>query len=416
MNGKHIYLINIMMAFILMVIIGPLESVAVTITYENPGPNDSRVFVGFDNDASGNMTSDFIADPFAYSRNDTVYGPLPPAGQLPNFDAKAYASAELGTNLNAPLGSGIWSVFAPLNLTFFQAHGEALQASGFYSSSAYAHSGEIPSTTPTSWTVHVDPSGGEVAGQLADVVVTGDISGVLSVAGASSADAGWNVATTLYGTVINGSSTLAIPGTTSFSDSGTITFSLPLGNTFELLVDFNLLTSGNGAGADSKSEVTSALVQITATVPSVILVPPVISSVVAVQILPPKPILVGIAKSFKIYNPDNLKYTLETRVFTNEKIQKQDKLTEDILVPGTRDRHGKGRFYLILLSLVDEIGNEQKEVVFGAYVPRTNSRKDILKIQKRARIAQRRIAKALKKSDVYALDPARYRLYEYGWE
>ena len=70
-----------------------------------------------------------------------------------------YGAAELGTNLNAPLGSGVRSVFAPLNATFFQAHGETLAPTGFYSSHAYAHSGDTTSTIPTHWIIHVDPSG-----------------------------------------------------------------------------------------------------------------------------------------------------------------------------------------------------------------------------------------------------------------
>jgi hypothetical protein len=69
-------------------------------------PEGSRVFVGFANDASGNLTSDLVVHPSAASRNDTLYGPLPPPMTLPSFDAMVYGAAELGTNLNAPLGSG----------------------------------------------------------------------------------------------------------------------------------------------------------------------------------------------------------------------------------------------------------------------------------------------------------------------
>jgi hypothetical protein len=235
----------------------------ITITYVNPGPLDSRVFVGFDNDASGNLTSDFVSHSSAASRNDTVSGPLPPIGMLPSFDAMAYASAELGTNLNAPLGTGVRSVFAPLNPTFMQAHGETLAGSGSYSSHAFSHSGDTTSTTPMHWTVHVDPSGTEVAGTPADVTVTGTIAGQLTVAGTSIAAVAWNVATTA-GTVIANTLTQSVPGTTNFSDTDSLTFTLPLGSTFELLVDYDLTTSGSGAGADSTSEITSSLVQISA--------------------------------------------------------------------------------------------------------------------------------------------------------
>lgn len=247
--------------------LSPLAARAITITYVNPGPLDSRVFVGFANDASGYTTSDLVAAPAAASRNDTAHGPLPPIGQLPSFDAMVYGAAELGTNLNAPLGSGVRSVFAPLNLTYFQAHGQTLAGTGVYSSDTFAHSGNTTSTTPTHWIVHVDPSGSEVAGTPADVTITGSIAGNVTVAGASLADATWNVATTGYGTVMAGSASQAVPGSTPFSDGGTLTFSLPLGSTFDLLVDYHLSTSGSGAGANSTSEITASLVEISAAIP-----------------------------------------------------------------------------------------------------------------------------------------------------
>lgn len=254
---------------------------AVTITYVNVGTDDSRVFVGFFNDASGNQTSDLVSDPAAYSRNDTLFGPLPPPGQLANFDAMAYSGAELGTNLNAPLGTGVRSVFAPFNPTFFRAHGETLQATGTYSANAFAHSGNTTSTAPTVWIVHVDPSGAEVAGTPTDVTIDASMAGFVSVAGASVADAAWNVSTTSFGTVINGSSSQTVAGTTNFSDAGTLTFTIPLGSTFELMVDYDLSTSGSGAGADSTSEITASLVEVSAAVQ------PPIGPLVTVAVLEP---------------------------------------------------------------------------------------------------------------------------------
>lgn len=254
---------------------------AVTITYVNVGADDSRVFVGFFNDASGNQTSDLVSDPAAYSRNDTLFGPLPPPGQLANFDAMAYSGAELGTNLNAPLGTGVRSVFAPFNPSFFRAHGETLQATGTYSANAFAHSGDTTSIAPTRWIVHVDPSGTEVAGTPTDVTIDASIAGYVSVAGASVADAFWNVATTSFGTVMTGSANQGVAGTTNFSDSGTLTFTIPLGSTFELLVDYDLSTSGGGAGADSTSEITASLVEVSAAVQ------PPIGPVVVVDVLKP---------------------------------------------------------------------------------------------------------------------------------
>lgn len=254
---------------------------AVTITYVNSGPTDSRVFVGFFNDASGNLTSDLVADPAAYSRNDTLFGPLPPPGQPANFDAVVFSGAELGTNLNSPLGTGVRSVFAPFNPTFFRAHGETLAATGTYSANAFAHSGNTTSTTPTQWIVHVDPSGSEVAGTPTDVTIDASIAGYVSVAGTSVADAFWNVATTSFGTVMNGTANQSVAGTTNFSDAGTLTFTIPLGSTFELLVDYDLSTSGGGAGADSTSEITASLVEVSAVVQ-----PPILPAV-AVNVLEP---------------------------------------------------------------------------------------------------------------------------------
>ena len=254
---------------------------AITITYVNPGPADSRVWVGFANDASGNLTSDLVSAPAAASRNDTVYGPLPPIGMLPSFDAMDYGAAELGTNLNAPLGSGVRSIFAPLNPSFFQAHGETLAASGAYASHAFSYSGNASSSGPTPWIVHVDPSGVETAGTPALVTVTGTIAGHVTVAGAALADATWNVTTSSFGTVMVGSASQAVAGSTPISDSGTITFALPLGSTFDLLVDYDLTTSGSGAGADSTSEITSSLVQISA----VLAPPPMFRAVSGAKLL-----------------------------------------------------------------------------------------------------------------------------------
>lgn len=240
------------------------RAAAITITYANPGPADSRVYVGFANDASGNLTSDLVPDAAAASRNDTVYGPLPPIGQLPSFDALCYGAAELGTNLNAPLGTGVRSVFAPLNPTFLQAHGETLAGTGAYASQAFAYSGNAAASGATPWVIHVDPSGSETAGTPALVTVTGTISGSLTVAGAATANASWNVTSSAFGTVMAGSATQAVPGSAPISDAGTITFVLPLGSTFDLLVDYDLATSGSGASADSTSEIAASLVQISA--------------------------------------------------------------------------------------------------------------------------------------------------------
>lgn len=249
----------------------PLSASAITITYVNPGPADSRVYVGFANDSSGNTTTDLVSAANATSRSDTLYGPLPPLGELPSFDAMTYAAAELGTNLNAPLGTGVRSVYAPLNLSYFQAHGETLAGSGSYASHAYAFSGDTTATAPMPWTVHVDPSGGEVAGTPVDVTISGAISGQVVVAGAAVAAAAWSVTAPGIGTVMSGTASQSVPGSAPFTDAGSLTFSLPLGSTFQLLVDYDLSTSGSGSGANSTAEIVSSLVEISADFPPAML-------------------------------------------------------------------------------------------------------------------------------------------------
>ena len=114
----------------------------------NSGPADSRVYVGIDNNSSGYTTYDVISHGNVFSRSDTAYGPLPPAGQLPSLDAECYTSAELGTDLNALLGTGVRRVFSPLNPTFFRASGMTLQATGTYASHSFVYSGPTTATGP----------------------------------------------------------------------------------------------------------------------------------------------------------------------------------------------------------------------------------------------------------------------------
>ncbi len=250
---------------------------AITITYVNTGVTDSRVFVGFDNMAGSNTTSDFVSNPSAFSRNDTLFFP-----SVASSNTMAYSGAELGTNLNSTLGTGLRSVFAPFNPTFFRAHGE-INAGGVgpYSAHAFAHSGDTTSTTPTRWIVHVDPSGAETPGTLADVTVTGSISGYVEIlSGSAVADAFWNVATTSNGTVMTGSANQSVAGNTPFSDSGSITFQVPLGGTFELLVDYDLSTTGSGPSTDSTSEIAASLVQVSA-----VIAPPIFVAVNGAKLL-----------------------------------------------------------------------------------------------------------------------------------
>ena len=219
-------------------------------------------------------TYDVISHGNVFSRSDTAYGPLPPPGQLPNFDAECYASAELGTNLNAPLGTGIRSVFSPLNPTFFRASGMTLQTTGVYASHSFVYSGPTTATGPDVWVVHVDPSPGENIGDPAIVTIGASISGTLTVSGAASADATWNVTTTTHGGVIGGGATQTVPGVTPFSETGTLQFQVLLGDTFELAVDYDLNAAGSGAGTASESNVDASLVEVSAALGTLVAPPP----------------------------------------------------------------------------------------------------------------------------------------------
>ena len=399
-----------------MIVTLAIEANAVTITYVNTGPTDSRIFVGFDNNSSGYTTNDFISDPAAFSRADTAYGPLPPVGQLPAFDARTDARAELGTNLNNPIGTGIRSIFSPITTSFnVLAHGETYAGTGSYSSHSYVHSGDTTSTTPTHWIINVDPSGSEVAGTPTDVTVTGSISGLLSVAGASIADASWNVVTTSHGTIMSGSANQSSTGTSLISDTGTLIFTIPLGSTFELLLDYDFSTSGSGAGANSTSEISASLVEVSAQIQTPGPVPVLLSAVAPVIIWPPRPISVPLISSFAIDNPDDIGYQIFARVFTNKQIFQQEPLTEDILVPARRYPKGKGRFYLVLLSLVDENKNVDQLAVIGGLIPHDNSKRALRNIQIRAKHALNRVNRALKKTDIMTIDPRKVRLHEYGY-
>lgn len=244
----------------------PSRADAIIITYINSGADDGTVVVGFDNDSSGWTTSDLVQNGNAFSRADTAYGPLPPVGQLPSFDAQTDARSEFGTNLNCATCTGVRSAFGPFNPGLFsnEASGTALQATGVYTSHSYLYSAQAASTATAPWIIRIDPSPGETIGTPVTVTIDASLDGVLDVTGAASADAFWNVSTTSYGTVINGFVSQATPGTQPFADSGQLQFIIPLGSTFELLVEHDLNAAGSGAGASSRAAVDNSLVEISA--------------------------------------------------------------------------------------------------------------------------------------------------------
>ena len=67
---------------------------------------------------------------------------------------------------------------------------------------------------------------------------------------------------------MSGTASQAVPGSSNFTDSGSITFTIPLGSTFQLEADYDQNTSGSGAGANSTTEIDNFLVQIAATIPT----------------------------------------------------------------------------------------------------------------------------------------------------
>ena len=241
--------------------LGPAQ--AATLTYAVGGSSDGRVVVGFFNDASGHTTSDLLTDVAARSRNDTLWGPLPPVG-LPSYDAEAYSAVELGTNLNAAAGPSPRTVFSPFNPTFFRAAGQTLAATGSYSAHAFSHSGTAAASTATAWTIRIDPEAGENIGDAVTVTIDADIAGTLSVAGTSTADANWSVVSTAAGgAVIGSSASLTTAGTSAFGETGSLSFHTTIGSTLDLLVDYDMQADGSGAGASSEASVTRSTMPVT---------------------------------------------------------------------------------------------------------------------------------------------------------
>jgi hypothetical protein len=252
-------------------ILAASSSHAIVITYVNPGPADGMVHGGFTNIVQVSQpgfytTTDFLSHGTVISRFDTAIG----HGTFPTIESSATAQVEVATDLSNASGTGTRSIVSPItNASFLAARGETYQPgpNGNYSSNTFVHSGNASSaSTPTPWIVFVDPEPGEVAGTPVDVTIDASILGSLSVAGSSTADATWNVTTTTHGSVMASTQSLAAAGTSPISDSGTLTFTIPLGTTFELLVHYDLNTAGNGAGANSFSELTASLVEVSAVI------------------------------------------------------------------------------------------------------------------------------------------------------
>lgn len=389
---------------------------AATVHYVNPVPQESRVYVGFDNDSSGYQTTDLDSDGSAFARNDTAYGPLPPAGQLPSFDAKTYAATEFGTNLYSPTGTGVRSAFSPLNFGFAQAHGESLQATGAFSSNAYAYSGNASSPSPAPWIIHVMPEPGETLGAPTQVTINADIDGTLNVAGFGLADALWNVTTTTHGGVMTGSALQPATGGAPFSDTGTLVFTIPLGSSFELLAEWDLSIAGGGPGANVTSEIDFFIVEISAVV-----LPPIINPI---TVVPANPVIVSgpgtpgpytgwmnLSRSYSISNPDQRPYEVDIRVFSNERFRVLFDGPNGLWAPARQYRRGDGRFYIAIVTIDDGDSVESFAHIAGL-APRRRGSNSIERLMPLAQSALEEIRAALLTSTVDQLSPTDFGLHE----
>ena len=123
--------------------------------------------------------------------------------------------------------------------------------------SADVYSGDDSTTAPGTWTIHVDPTGTEVPGTPTLITLDASIVGDLEVVGTATADASWFVGTN-FGTVMSNSASQIVPGLTPFSDSGSLSFVIPLGSTFQLTLLYELDAAGTGI-SNSRAEVFSAI-------------------------------------------------------------------------------------------------------------------------------------------------------------
>lgn len=236
---------------------------AANITYTNPSPPPtSKAYTAVDVDASGEIGSNSLDGDMGAGAAATVVGPF-----LVNHTI-ASATANIGHDLFSTTSTSLNKfVAAPAAGDFF-AEGTSTDAAGFYSSHAYAHSGDTSSPTPgTAWTIWVNPTGAEIAGTPTLLTLDASIVGDLFVnSGAATADASWNI-TTNFGTIVSGSSSLNTVGTLPYSDTGSLSFVIPLGSSFQLTVEFDVMATGTG-NSSSRAEISSntAMLDITAEV------------------------------------------------------------------------------------------------------------------------------------------------------
>lgn len=227
---------------------------AATINFINPSaPPQSQVIGVVDVTASGNSIGpQYLSQLTATSTAATVLGPTPPP-----FTAIGNARAELASDLYLTSPGTTRTITAPFSSLGFFAEGSGSAVSDSYTASADVYSGDDSTTAAGTWTIHVDPTGVEVPGTPTLITLDASIVGELEVVGTSSADATWLVGTN-FGTVMNGSASQLTPALTPFSDSGSLSFNIPLGTTFQLTLLYQLNAAGTGI-SNSRAEVFSAL-------------------------------------------------------------------------------------------------------------------------------------------------------------
>lgn len=184
---------------------------------------------------------------FGGSLSHTRLGPNPPP-----FTASAFGQAEIFTNLNNTAPGTTRNVSVP-GFGQFVAQGTGTTGGDSYNAAASVYSGDTSSTAPGTWTVFVNATGLEIPGTPTLVTIDASIVGEVFASGAGLANASWLLSTNL-GSVMSGTASQLVPGLTPFSDSGSLSFLIPLNSSFQLTLLYQLDATGAGI-ASSRAEV-----------------------------------------------------------------------------------------------------------------------------------------------------------------
>ncbi|MGE3313690.1 MAG: PEP-CTERM sorting domain-containing protein [Planctomycetaceae bacterium] len=226
------------------------DAIAATIHYVNPTPPPvSQAFAAVDVTASGVVTAPsptVTSSAFGGSLSHTRLGPSPP------FTAMATGQAEIFTNLNSVAPTTSRTISIP-GFGRFYAEGTGTAASDSYSADSRVYSGDNSSLVPSLWTIFVNATGLEVPGTPTLVTIDASIVGEVAASGGGNASANWLLSSS-YGSIMNGSAGQFTPGLTPFSDSGSLSFIIPLNSSFQLTLLYELNATGSGV-SDSRAEV-----------------------------------------------------------------------------------------------------------------------------------------------------------------